>query len=210
MPRQPRIFIPGLSLHVIQRGNNRIQIFHTATDYEWFLALIRSAAADHGVDIHGYVLMTTHYHLIATPGHERALSLTMHEVDGMYAKYFNREHARIGTLWNGRYRGLAIRDERYWLTCLRYIEQNPVRAHMVSSPEAYRWSSYHVHASGAPSDWLAPHHLYLSLGPTPEHRQAAYKALCATPLIEAELAPLRQQRPPRPAKPVPDPCLTPA
>jgi putative transposase len=197
MARQRRIFIPDLSLHVIQRGNNRIDVFKTAADYEWFLALVRSAAIDCHVDIHGYVLMTTHYHLIATPGYERALSLMMKEVDGLYARYFNRQHGRMGTLWNGRYRGLAIRDERYWLTCLRYIEQNPVRAHMVANPEAYRWSSYHIHALGAPSDWLTPHPLYLSLGTTPEDRQAAYKAVCTTDLIAEELALVRQQRPSR-------------
>jgi putative transposase len=70
-----------------------------------------------------------------------------------------------------------VKDERQWLTCLRYIEQNPVRAGMVDSPEKYPWTSYAAHAQGTKIPWLVPHPLYLALGPTDEVRQAAYRAL---------------------------------
>jgi hypothetical protein len=99
--------------------------------------------------VHGYALMTNHYHLLATPEDARGLPRTMKELGGRYVNYFNRKHQRIGTLWNGRYRAIAITDETYWLTCLRYVEQNPVRAQMVRTPEMYPWSSYRVHALGA-------------------------------------------------------------
>ena len=78
--------------------------------------------------VHGYALMDTHYHLLVTPPDPVCLPATMKELGGRYVRYFNRRYERIGTLWNGRYRDLLIHDERYWLTCLRYIEQNPVRA----------------------------------------------------------------------------------
>ena len=113
-----------------------------------------------------------HYHLMVTPPDARSLPATMKELGERYVQYFNRRHDRIGTLWNGRYRGLLIHDERYWLTCLRYIEQNPVRAGMVRTPDDFAWSSYRFHALGAESDWLVPHWLYLELGSTPEERQS--------------------------------------
>ena len=84
---------------------------------------------------------------------------------------------RIGTLWNGRYRGLLIEDERYWLTCLRYVEQNPVRAGMVEAPGDYAWSSYAAHAFGKWPTWLTPHCIYQSLGRTDSERQRAYRQI---------------------------------
>jgi putative transposase len=177
-----------MSLHVIQRGNNRIPIFHHDVDYEIFLAILRKRAAYYGVAIHGYVLMTNHYHLIVTPADESALAVTMQSVGGRYVRYFNRKYERVGTLWCCRYRGLMIDDERYWLTCLRYVEQNPVRAQIVRTPDAYRWSSYSFHGLGASSGLVQPHRLYLSLGRSPEIRQAAYRSLCESPVTDADIA----------------------
>src|ERR1019366_3078438 len=153
MPRRPRIFVPDVSLHVIQRGNNRGSIFGDAADHEVFLSFLKTASARYGVAVHGYALMTNHYHLVVTPQDDRALPRTMKELGGRYVNHFNRKHQRIGTLWNGRYRAILIMDETYWLTCLRYVEQNPVRAQMVRTPELYPWSSHRVHALGADPGW---------------------------------------------------------
>jgi REP-associated tyrosine transposase len=195
MPRQPRVYEPGLSLHVIQRGNNRGGVFAENTDYCRLLALMRKASCRDGVDVHAFVLMTTHFHLLVTPQHEWSLARFMQCIDGEYAQYFNRRHGRIGTLWNERYRGIHIRDEQYWLTCLRYIEQNPVRAKIVLKPEVYPWSSYRFHAGGDSCSWLKSHDCYLRLGPNPAARQAAYRAICGIPLTESELK--LQRDPPR-------------
>jgi hypothetical protein len=89
----------------------------------------------------------------------------------------NKKYGRTGTLWDGRYRDPIVAEERYFFTCLRYIEHNPVKARMVIRPEDYRWSSYRFHAYGEPSAWLVPHPLYLALGKTAKERQAAYRAL---------------------------------
>jgi putative transposase len=156
---------------------------------------MREASRRERVDVHAFVLMTTHFHLLVTPQYERALARFMQRVNGQYARYFNRQHGRIGTLWNGRYRGIHIWDERYLLTCLRYIEQNPVRAQIVLRPELYPWSSYRVHAAGEPCDWLVLHDCYLRLGPTPAARQTAYRAICGIPLTESELK--LHRKPPR-------------
>jgi len=214
MARRKRLFIPRLSVHVIQRGNNRVAIFSDHADYEVFLAFLRTAAQRNGVAVHGYALMTNHSHLIVTPADARALPQTMKELGGRYVQYYNRKHQRIGTLWNGRYRDLPIDDERYWLTCLRYVEQNPLRAAMVRSPEAYPWSSYRVHAMGEDPDWLELHHVYLALGRDSGERQTAYRALFRAPVSEAETVQQRehwrQSGVRRLSDPGPDPRLTPS
>jgi putative transposase len=214
MARRTRIYIPDVSVHVIQRGNNRCAIVADDTDRDVFMTFLRRAAMHHDLSVHGYALMDTHYHLVVTPPDARSLPKTIQELGGRYVQYFNRRYQRVGTLWSARYRGLLITDESYWLTCLRYVEQNPVRARMVRTPEAYPWSSYAIHGNGADSDWLTPHRLYLELGSTPEQRQAAYRAICRAPVPEAEMVDLRLAwngtgvR--RGSDPHPDPRLTPA
>ena len=187
MARKNRIHIPGLSLHVIHRGVNHTAIFGDDADRELFLAHLEAAMARFAVAIHVFVLMSTHYHLIVTPESASALPNAMRQLGMRYVRYYNRKYDRIGTLWTGRYTGLFIWDELYWLTCVRYIEMNPVRAQMVTRPEDYRWSSYHAHALGERVPWLTEHTVYTGLGSTDDERRTAYRALCGQPLTEAEL-----------------------
>jgi putative transposase len=177
----------GLSVHVIRRGNNRGPIFVDDYDRQLFIALLEIMSTRHGVAVHGYVLMTNHYHLIVTPPNTQGLRLMMRDVGREYVLRYNRRHDRIGTLWAGRGRRIVIQDERYWLTCLRYIEQNPVRAGLVDDAADYLWSSYRVHAFGEAQGWLTHHHLYETLGAADEERQEAYRGLFAENLGDAEL-----------------------
>ena len=126
--RRRRLYVPGLSAHVFQRGHNRSVIFDEASDYDHFVALMRHSARRYGTDVHAFALMSNHYHLMATPSHAKALPETMKAIDCGYTKYYNHKHGRMGTLWNARYRSKLIQDEGYWLTCLRYVELNPLRA----------------------------------------------------------------------------------
>ena len=177
-----RIFVPGVSLHLRQRGNNRCAIFGDDRDYESYLLMLESAARRFRVGIHGYALMTTHTHLLLTPSTDTGTAKTMQQVGVRYVLYYNRRYQRVGTLWTGRYRAKPITDERYWLTCLRYIEQNPVRAKLVVRPEQYKWSSYGSHGLGHPSSWLESHPVFDALGADNAERQEAYKAICDVPL----------------------------
>jgi len=179
---------------VIRRGNNRTAIAAANEDYVVLLRTIQDAAGDYGVLVHSYVVMTNHYHLLVTPQRELALQQMMKEVGEQYVRYFNGKYDRIGTLWTGRYRALPVHDDGYGLACLRYIEQNPVRAGMVKSPEEHRWSSYRFHAFGDTVDWLSPHGAYMALGSTPPARQYAYRAICGVPLTGDELAQQRRRR----------------
>ena len=194
MPRRPRLHVPGMSHHVFQRGINRSDIFAEEGDYSFLLALIAETALIYGVDVHAYALMTNHYHLIVTAISRRVLALAMARINRGYTNQYNQKYGRIGPLWNGRYGAALLDTERYWLTCLRYVELNPLRARIVTSAEDYRWSSYLVHAYGEPCDWLTLHQCYLAPGPDEQARQSAYQHLCAIPLTDAEL---RLQRRPR-------------
>ncbi|HYM21727.1 MAG TPA: transposase [Vicinamibacterales bacterium] len=182
-----------MSVHVIKRGHNRQNVFRDDGDRLMFLRILRDAAIEYGTAVHGFVLMDTHYHARGTPGHAEALPNTMKAVGEKYSSYFNRKYRRIGTPWSGRPRVIPIESAQYWLTCLRYIEQNPVRAGMVKAPQDYRWSSYRAHALVEEMPWLAPHAILNDLGSTPEERCAVYRALCEKTLGDDELIDLRHQ-----------------
>lgn len=177
MARLPRLTVPGYPHHIIQRGNNRQAIFAERADYEQLLALIEEHAKCFGVAVHAYVLMSNHFHLLATPEDAAGIPQMMQAVGRQYVRYFNRRQARTGTLWEGRYRSTLIQAERYLLACMVYIDLNPVRAGMVADPADYPWSS-HAHYIGRRVDRLVtPHPMYWALGNTPFARDAAYAEL---------------------------------
>ena len=181
----------GIPAQIRHRGNQHLNVFVDDEDREWYLELLRRAARKCGLDVHHYSLMDTHSHVLATPRHERCLASAMHLLGQRYSLFFNRKHNRRGALWFGPYESKPVDDECYVLTCARYIEQNPVRARIVSECEDYKWSSYRFYAFGEPSDWIVPHPLYLALGDTPERRQEAYRALFAEPPKTADIVRLR-------------------
>lgn len=177
MARLPRLTLPSHLHHVILRGNNRQPIFHGAEDFEALLTLLKDGAPKETVAVHAYVLMDNHFHLLVTPTTQDGLPRMMQAVGRRYVQYFNRRHARTGTLWEGRYRSTVLQPERYLLACMVYLDLNPVRAGLVQQPADYAWSS-HAHWVGLRNDrWLAPHALYWALGNTPFAREAAYAAL---------------------------------
>lgn len=191
MARLPRFVLPGHPQHVIVRGNNRSPLFCADEDYHFYLDKLREAASKHQCDIHAYVLMTNHVHLLMTPHSEAGISKMIQMLGRYYVQYFNYTYRRSGTLWEGRYKASLIDSDSYALTCYRYIELNPVRAGMVAHPADYPWSSYRNNALGEPDGILSPHSLYLGLGDTAENRQAAYRALFEAHLDEATLGEVR-------------------
>ena len=191
MPRKRRFFLPGVPVHVVQRGNNRQAVFFDENDYRAYLEWLSEAAGEHGCSIHAYVLMTNHTHLLITPSDEKGLSATLQALGRRFVPYINRRYGRTGTLWEGRFRATSIQEEGYLLTCYRYIELNPVRAHMVQTPEDHPWSSYRTNALGEDSPLLCPHALYLALGENKLARQAAYRDLFSTALDSSTLREVR-------------------
>lgn len=178
MARGRRWFEAGWAYHVFQRGVNCQVVFDDHIDRERFLSYVRSASRRYGGAVHAYAVMSTHYHLLVTPDAKESIPRTVKQFAGEYAQYYNSRHERVGHLWAGRYSAVRIRDERQFLTCLRYIDRNPVAANLVDSPEKYRWSSFRAHGLGPPERWLVDHPVYLELGATVETRRAVYRALC--------------------------------
>ncbi len=177
MARLPRLTLPGYPHHIIQRGNNRQTIFVDDGDREFLLALFAEHAKAQDVAVHAYVLMSNHFHLLATPPTAEGIPQMMQSVGRRYVRYFNQKHGRTGTLWEGRYKSTLIQAERHLLACMAYMDLNPVRAGMVSDAADHRWSS-HLHFLGRKSDRLVtPHPLYWALGNTPFAREEAYAAL---------------------------------
>jgi putative transposase len=191
MARLPRLTVPGLPHHVIQRGNNRQEVFRDAADCQRFLALLAELAPATNVALHAFVLMPNHVHLLVTPAESGSLSRLMQALGRRYAAWFNKRHARTGSLWEGRFRASVIESERYLFACSRYIEMNPVRAGLVSDPAEYRWSSFAHHVGLRPDAMIREHALVWSLGNTPYERQAAYRRLFEQPASAAETERIR-------------------
>jgi putative transposase len=177
MARLPRLTIPGYPHHVIQRGNNRQAIFKTASDYQHILNLLDENSKKFGVDVHAYVLMTNHFHLLATPQTDSGLPQMMQAIGRSYVRYFNNLHTRSGSLWEGRYRSTLIQTDRYLLACMAYIDLNPVRAGMTASALDYPWSSHGFYAGTRADKLITPHALFWDLANTPFGREAAYADL---------------------------------
>ena len=177
MARLPRLTVPGYPHHVIQRGNNRQAIFASDHDYAALLQLLAENAVRFEVAVHAYVLMSNHFHLLATPATVDGLPQMMQAVGRRYVRYFNDRQGRSGTLWEGRYRSTVIDTDRYLLACMVYLDLNPVRAGLVERPEQYPWSS-HRHYLGLVQDKLVtPHSLLWALGNTPFAREEQYAEL---------------------------------
>ena len=188
MARLPRLCLPGLPHHIIHRGHNRQPIFIDDADRERLLALLAEQAAASGVAVHAYVLMDNHLHLLATPDSPDGVARMMQGLGRAYVRQFNARTGRSGTLWEGRYRGGVIQPEKYLLSCMAYMDLNPVRAGLADAPQAYGWSS-HRHYIGQVADRLVtPHPLVWQLGNTPFAREQAYAQR-----VEAGVAPSQAQ-----------------
>ena len=177
MPRKPRFYLPGVPVHIVQRGNNRDAIFFDESDYLAYLDWLKDALKRYDCQLHAYVLMTNHVHLLVTPNSQESISRMMQYVGRRYVPYINHKYNRTGTLWEGRYKSSLIQDEPYLLACMRYIELNPVRAGMVEMASDYQWSSYHFNGLGQYDELLTPHKLYLSLGTDKTSGCQAYRGL---------------------------------
>jgi len=177
MARLVRVAPVGVPQHIIQRGNNRQVCFAGEEDMKAYLNWLKELSKKHEVDVHAWVLMTNHVHLLCTPWKENAISRMMQSIGRLYVRYFNHSYQRTGTLWEGRFKSCLVQSERYLLEIYRYIELNPVRADMVDEPIDYIWSSYRINALGVESELQTPHSEYLALGKSKAERLSNYREL---------------------------------
>lgn len=171
------MYLPGVPVHVVQRGHNRNACFFADEDFRYYAQVLGEGMKRYGAELHAYCLMTNHAHLLLTPYHADSISRLMQHVGRQYVQYVNKTYRRSGTLWEGRHKGSLIDAENYLLSCYRYIELNPVAANMVESPEAYPWSSFRGNGLGEHNALLTPHPLYQALSEDLTERSERYRAL---------------------------------
>lgn len=191
MARLPRFMMPGYPQHVIQRGNSRQQIFFEEDDYWFIWEKLGVAAEKFQCEIHAYVLMPNHFHLLLTPHLDNGIGKLMQYVGRYYVQYFNARYDRRGTLWEGRYRATLVQPKDYLLAVAHYVEANPVRAGLVDVPLHYGWSSYGVNALGIEDALIRAHREYERLGRSAKARRERYVQDAATPVSDALLKQIR-------------------
>ena len=185
MARLPRLDLPGIPQHIVQRGNNRLPCFLDDEDRARYRQLLREALLATGCQLHAYVLMDNHVHLLATPPETGALGRLMQKLGRQYVGVFNARHGRTGTLWEGRYKACLVDSADYLLRCVRYIDLNPVRARMTDDPTQFAWSSCAGLCALREDALLTPHPVQQALG------AAAYRDLLVEALNDEDLAAIR-------------------
>lgn len=141
MARPPRSLTPGGVYHVTSRGNRRGPVFTTDGEYLLFLDLVRQVALRRRWRVYAYCLMQNHYHLVVATT-QADLSAGMRVINGEYAQWFNRLHALVGHVFQGRFHSVVVESDSHLLELLRYLALNPVRAGLCATPAEWRWGSY--------------------------------------------------------------------
>lgn len=141
MPRAGRRKSESGIYHTVIRGINRQTIFEEDGDSERFLLTLKNYQEKSGYKMYGYCLMGNHMHLLIREEKED-LGIIMRRIGASYVYWYNMKYNRFGHLFQDRYKSEVVEDDSYFLTVLRYIHQNPVKAGMVSNVENYKWSSY--------------------------------------------------------------------
>lgn len=175
--RRPRIVVPGIPMHIVQRGNNQQSCFSNEEDYASFLDWLGEYSHLSQSSVHAYVLMPNHFHLLVTPRHKQSICILMKRLGQRYVQYFNRKYKRSGTLWEGRYKSCLVEPGEVLLDCYRYLELHPVWDGLARNPSEYKWSSYGVNGLGNTSDMVIFHQEYHKLGASAAEKISAYQRL---------------------------------
>ena len=140
MGRKPRIEFNGALYHVIQRGNNKEYIFNNNSYKQYFISKLKEFKEIMNFEVYGYIIMDNHYHIIIR-SRDVNLSTIMQRVNNDFSKYYNISGKRNGHVFQDRYKGILVKDDKYLLSLLRYVHQNPVKANMCKRVSDYYWSS---------------------------------------------------------------------
>lgn len=144
MARKPRLEVEGGLYHIIVRGVDRRDIFHTREDHQKLLALLAVQKGKLPFYLYAYCLMTNHFHLLMER-REDDIGRIMHRVLTGYTQYYNRRYRRSGHVLQGRHRAILCQSDPYLAELVRYIHLNPVRARMVRKVENYPFSSHRAY-----------------------------------------------------------------
>ncbi len=150
MARKPRLEVEGGLYHVITRGVDRRDIFHSPEDHQKFLALLATQKEKLSFYLYAYCLMTNRIHLLI----ERLtddIGRIMHRVLTGYTQYYNRKYRRSGHVLQGRHKAILCQSDPYLAELVRYIHLNPIRAKMVERVEEYPYSSHRAYMGLEPA-----------------------------------------------------------
>lgn len=189
--RPLRIEYEGAVYHVTGRGNEQRKIFFTRRDYEKFKEYLAEALEKYRFFLHGYVLMTNHYHMIIeTP--EKNLSKIMHHINSSYTTYINIKRKRSGHLLQGRFKSIIVDKDSYLLELSRYLHLNPVRARMAQLPEDYPYSSYRSYATSHVDTLVTTSTILNMISQVPHTAKEKYKTFVEGALDEVVESPLNR------------------
>jgi REP-associated tyrosine transposase len=191
----PRLACPEeahATLHVVQRGRGRRACFSCAGDRLAYIESLRECALEAECSVHAWALMGNHVHLLFTSARAHGAARLVPALVARYAHHLASAYGHDGAVWEERYDATPVYTRAQLLFCMRYIEENPVRAGLVAHPGAYPWSSYRCNALGEDSAPVTPHPHYCSLGRSAEERRAAYAALFAQ--IGERITPVSRRR----------------
>ncbi len=191
MPRPPRLDLPGIPQHAVQRAVDRRPCFILEVHFREYLRHLLEQSERFGCQVHAYVLMSNHVHILATPTQVGGLGRLMQSLGRRYVGLFNLMMDRKGTLWESRFKSCLVDSEAYLLRCYRYIELNPVRAGIVSHPGDYQWSSFGCNGLGIDNALITPHQAYEGLGASTIERTCAYRAIVAEGCDRREIDEIR-------------------
>jgi len=142
MSRIARVLLNNACYHIINRGNQKQKVFLEESDFEKYLEILKHYKRKYSFRLYAYCLMLNHIHLIIDVKKTGDLAKIMQGLTQAYSIWFNNKYNKVGRLWQGRFKSMVIDKDKYLLDCLEYIELNPVRANIVSSPASYPWSSW--------------------------------------------------------------------
>ena len=174
MSRPQRIEFEGAYYHVMNRGRRREAIFCGEKYYRCFTNTLSEAVEKFDLIVHAYCLMANHYHLLVSTPHGN-LQRAMRHIGGVYTQRYNRLKGVDGPLFRGRYKAILVDNDEYLLQVSKYIHLNPLEAKMVTSLEAYAWSSYPAYVGKCKAaKWLTTDEVYgqLTVG---RHRAKRYR-----------------------------------
>jgi putative transposase len=154
MGRFPRVVIPDCYHHVVQRGNNRQDIFHAEAEFKKYCELLRHFSNKHNCKIGAYCLMPNHVHLLLRPADAAGLAAMMQGLNICYQQYLNDSSGFVGHVWQGRYYSSPVEEGEHLWTVAGYIDNNPTRASITADPCAYAYSSALAHEQGRLDDVL--------------------------------------------------------
>lgn len=142
MARKARLILDDACYHVMARGNQKQKTFVEKSDFMKYLELLRHYKREFKFRLYGYCLMPNHIHLILQINDGAQLGKIMQGLNQTYTILFNAKYAKVGHLWQGRYKSMVIQNNKYLLECIEYVELNPIRAELCKSPFDYSWSSW--------------------------------------------------------------------